>query len=120
MSANLDNGVMLGALGSAYANTATTITPPTGMIIAAIQFISGSASSGGTGITTLRAEEPTRFFNTVEASCDAADINVDEGTGGDALPNNVQYPAGMTIYGRWINATFSADSTGGAICYFGY
>jgi len=125
MSANLDNGVMLGALGSAYANTATTITPPTGMVIAAIQFISGSASSGGTGITALRAAEPTRFFNTVEAansnSVDgAAAETVDEGSGGDTLPNNVKYPAGITIYGRWSSVAFSADSTGGAICYFGY
>ena len=125
MSANLDNGVMLGALGSAYVNTDGEVSPPTGMIIAAIQFISGSASTGGTGITALKAAEPTRFFNTVEAANShtldgAAAQTVDEGSGGDTLPNNVKYPAGITIYGRWSAVTFSGDTTGGAICYFGY
>ena len=78
MSANLDNGVMLGSLGSAYVNTTGEVSPPTGMVIAAIQFISGSAATSGMGITALKAAEPTRFFNTVEASCDATDITVHE------------------------------------------
>ena len=125
MSANLDNGVMLGALGSAYVNTDGEVSPPTGMVIAAIQFISGSSATNGMGITALKAAEPTRFFNTVEAanshSLDgAAAQTVDEGSGGDTLPNNVKYPAGITIYGRWSAVTFNGDSTGGAICYFGY
>ena len=125
MSANLDNGVMLGALGSAYVATTGEVSPPTGMIIAAIQFISGSSATGGTGITALRAQEPTRFFNTVEAANNhsvdgAAAETVDEGSGGDTLANNVKYPAGMTIYGRWLSASFSGDTSGGAICYFGY
>jgi len=125
MAANLDNGVILGALGSVYSNNTEAVTPPSGMVIAAIQFISGGAS--GSKITALVAEEPDRFFNTINASHQSTGTSSfythntqDHGGGGDTLPNNVSYPAGMTLYGRWTSATFSADSTGGVICYFGY
>ena len=63
MSANLDNGVILGALGSVYTNTDTAITPPPGMVIAAIQFLSSGASAGK--IKALVAEDPNKTFNTV-------------------------------------------------------
>ena len=122
MSANLDNGVILGALGSAYTNTTIPITPPSGMVIAAIQFISGGTTSE-TRITALVAEDPFKTFNTVAASHQDSVTGhnaQDHGDGGITLPNNILYPAGMTLYGRWTSATFSGDSTGGAICYFGY
>ena len=119
MAANLDNGVILGALGSAHTDNGTAaIVPPTGMIIAAIQFISKNTPS------RLIAETPGKFFNTAHpANADGtATVNgkvVEEGTGGIAL-DDCEFPAGMTIYGRWTSATFAADSTGGVICYFGY
>ena len=115
MAANLDNGVILGALGSAHTDNTASIVPPTGMIIAAIQFISKNTP------TALVAENPAKFFNTAEAANDlaAASETVDEGSGGIQL-SGCEFPAGMTIYGRWTTATFAADSTGGVICYFGY
>ena len=115
MAANLDNGVILGALGSAHTDGTGAVVPPTGMIIAAIQFISKNTP------TALVAENPAKFFNTAEAANDlaAASETVDEGSGGIQL-SGCEFPAGMTIYGRWTTATFAADSTGGVICYFGY
>ena len=115
--ANIDNGVMLGALGSVFVDTDASIVPPTGMVIVAIQMISKNT------IVRLVAEEPTRFFNTVTAAHNAGTITEDEttdlGTGGGTVSGCV-FPAGMTIYGRWTRADFAADSTGGVICYFGY
>ena len=122
--ANLDNGVVLGALGSAYSNNTEAVTPPDGMVIAAIQFVGGG--SGGTRITALVAEEPDRFFNTVTPAHHSTNGSVythntqDHGNGGDTLPDDVVYPEGITIYGRWTSVTFSAEDNGGAICYFGY
>ena len=116
--ANLDNGVMIGALGSAHTDGTGAVTPPAGMVISAIQFISKNTP------TALIAETPGKFFNTAHAANadGTATVNglvVEEGTGGIAL-SNCEFPAGMTIYGRWTSATFAADSTGGVICYFGY
>ena len=115
MAANLDNGVILGALGSAHTDTTAAIVPPTGMIIAAIQFISKNTP------TALVAEDPNKTFNIAHAanSLGSGSETVDEGSGGIAL-SGCEFPAGMTIYGRWTSATFAADSTGGVICYFGY
>ena len=115
MAANIDHGVLLGALGSVHTDTAAAVVPPTGMVIAAIQFISENTP------TALVAENPDKFFNTVTAANDktAGQETVDEGSGGVSL-SGCTFPAGMTIYGRWTSFTPSGDSTGGVICYFGY
>ena len=114
MSANLDNGVLIGALGSTYSRTATTIKPPTGMVIAAITFL------GNNELTTLTAENPDKFFNLAHAanSLGTGNITVDEGSGGTTAAN-VTYPAGITIYGRWTTVV-PQGSGEGIICYFGY
>ena len=115
MAANLDNGVILGALGSAHTDDTGPIVPPKGMIIAAIQFITKNTP------TLLVAENRDKTFNTehLANSLGAGSETVDEGSGGLQM-SGCQFPAGMTIYGRWTTARFSADSTGGVICYFGY
>ena len=133
MAANLDNGVILGALGSAFTNTTGAITPPPGMVIATVQCI------GATKFTTLIAEDPNKTFNTALASHQDNDGSAvagyeaqDHGDGGIKLvASNVsdptEFPAGMTIYGRWtsisITSQASAGSSGGSsgiIVYFGY
>jgi len=118
MAANIDHGVILGALGSVHTDgpaSTAPVVPPSGMVIAAIQFISKNTP------TALIAENPDKFCNTEHAanSLSAGSETVDEGSGGITI-SNCEFPAGMTIYGRWTSATFSADSTGGVICYFGY
>ena len=125
MAANIDHGVLLGALGSVHTDTAAAVTPPAGMVIAAIQFITENTP------TALIAETPGKFFNTAHAanadgthtSTDGTHptkgLTVEEGTGGVAL-SGCTFPAGMTIYGRWTSFTPSGDSSGGVICYFGY
>ena len=120
--ANLDNGVILGALGSSFSNTEDTIFPPTGMVIASIQFLSGNSK-----ITTLIAETPSKTFNTAEAANNKDDAaselpTVDEGGGGDQLTSAIVFPEGTVIYGRWTSAVFADHTTTGkgVICYFGY
>ena len=115
--ANIDNGVILGALGSVFVDTDASIVPPVGMVIVAIQMLSDN------NIHTLIAQEPTRFFNTAESAngVSAGNETVDVGSGGQTVASGGhRFPAGMTIYGRWVSAKFEADSVGGVICYFGY
>ena len=115
MAANLDNGVILGALGSLHTDGTGAVKPPAGMVIAAIQFLSKNTP------TALVAENADKFFSTAHAanSLGAGSETVDEGSGGIAL-SGAEFPAGMTIYGRWTTATFAGDDDGGVICYFGY
>jgi len=115
MAANIDHGVILGALGSVHTDTAGAVVPPTGMVIAAIQFITKNQP------TQLVAENPDKTFNTEHAanSLGAGSETVDEGSGGVAL-SGCEFPAGMTIYGRWTSFTPEGDTDGGVICYFGY
>ena len=43
------------------------------------------------------------------------------GTGGQAVDASQEFPAGMTIYGRWDSVSLNADDTdGGIIAYFGF
>tara|TARA_R100000935_G_scaffold9317_1_gene19133 strand:- start:105 stop:452 length:348 start_codon:yes stop_codon:yes gene_type:complete len=115
MAANLDNGVILGALGSLHTDGTGAVVPPTGMVIAAIQFITKNKP------TALVAENPDKTFSIAHAahSKGAGSETVDEGSGGVQM-SGCEFPAGMTIYGRWTTATFEGDSDGGVICYFGY
>ena len=131
MAANLDNGVILGALGSAFTNTTGAITPPPGMVIATIQCI------GTTQFTTLIAEDPNKTFNTALASHQDNDSGAvagyeaqDHGDGGIKLvaypgSDPTEFPAGMTIYGRWTSVSIKSQASGtsgsaGIIVYFGY
>ena len=116
MAANIDNGVILGALGSSFSNSTDVIFPPTGMVIASIQFL------GLNGVTTLVAENQAKFMNEASAANDMDDalITVDEGGGGDQIPNGAIFPAGTVIYGRWTSAEFNNHTANGVICYFGY
>ena len=120
MAANLDNGVILGALGSVFTGTAAEIKPPPGMVIAAIQFITPFAP------TEMVAEDPNKTFNTELASHQATTsgnptvgydaLGQDHGTGGQTFTGDV--PVGMTLYGRWVS--FKGLSSNRAILYFGY
>ena len=125
--ANIDHGVILGALGSAHTDGTGAVTPPAGMVISAIQFITGG-SAATPKITALVAEDPNKTFNTVipshqndDGSAVAGYNAQDHGDGGQTLGSEtIDFPAGMTLYGRWTSATFTGDSAGGVICYFGY
>jgi len=116
MAANIDNGVIIGALGSVFTDgpaSPAPVVPPTGMIIAAIQFITPNKP------TALVAENPAKFFNTAEAANNlgAGSETVDEGSGGIQL-SGCEFPAGMTIYGRWTSV--SVQTTGQqCVCYVG-
>ena len=122
MSANLDNGVMLGALGSSARITGGSLAPPKGMVIAAIQFC------GKSTVEALVSENNDKFINSGTAANNlgagnevgAGDPTATEGSGGEALGTGQIFTAGMTIYGRWTSVTVSDPLSGPVIAYFGY
>ena len=120
--ANIDNGVMLGALGSSARISAGSLAPPAGMVIAAIQFC------GGATLSALVSEDNDKFINTGTAANNlsagdetgASSITATEGSGGEALGTAQSFTAGMTIYGRWTSLTVTDPTDGPVIAYFGY
>ena len=120
--ANIDNGVMLGALGSSARISGGTLAPPKGMVIAAIQFC-GKATVEG-----LVSEDNDKFINSATAANNltagnetgASSETATEGSGGEALGTAQVFDAGMTIYGRWTSLTVTDPTNGPVIAYFGY
>tara|TARA_R110000744_G_scaffold305164_1_gene413497 strand:+ start:42 stop:407 length:366 start_codon:yes stop_codon:yes gene_type:complete len=120
--ANLDNGVMLGALGNSARITAGSLAPPSGMVIAAIQF------AGKATLSALTAEDNDKWINVDHAAnslgagseTGASSTTETEGSGGEDLGNAQVFAAGITIYGRWTSLTVTDPVNGPVIAYFGY
>ena len=98
-----------GQHGSAYIDTATALTPPTGKVIVAITFLAANTP------TALVAQDSSTTFNSVAAAHNESTATSVEGTGGLILASQ-EFPIGMTVYGRWTSFTPSAA---GCIVYFG-
>jgi len=121
--ANIDSGVMLGALGSSARISGGSLAPPKGMVIAAIQFV------GQATLEDAQAEDNDKFLNTDHPAnsltagqeTGASSETKAEGSGGEALGAGISFPAGMTIYGRWTSIQVSTPADDGCvIAYFGY
>ena len=93
--------IQFGQLGSAFLSGTGTYTPPSGKVVIAIQFIT-AATFDSSDATKAAAEIPT-------------DAQGGIGTGSVAI-NQTEFPAGVTIYGRW--KTVALDS-GTAMLYVG-
>jgi hypothetical protein len=94
------------------------LTPPTGKVIVAIQFLADTELSGLVADTNQIDAIPvagnTGFFS------HTAPDTVVHGDGADATDSATIFPRGLTIYGRWTSVTLgTADADGGFICYFG-
>tara|TARA_Y100001938_G_C8048510_1_gene410302 strand:- start:45 stop:401 length:357 start_codon:yes stop_codon:yes gene_type:complete len=107
------NQALFGQLGCSFTNTNTQITPPTGMVIVAIQFLAD------TTFDELSPENGTSG----KSFGDATNEKGNAASGGQIInaaadSNLTVFPKGLTIYGRWESATIDADADGGIICYF--
>ena len=96
-----------GQLGSMYGSGITAIHPPIGMVIVAI-----TSTNALTGFTVLKRETGEIECVGVDASDpahNAAAADATEGSGGATLLG-ATLPVGVTIYGRWTEATGVAGS----------
>lgn len=104
--------IAFGQLGSAFSNVANTdVKPPAGKNIIAITFLADTSLDklAAAGTTHLDAS-----FNHDDQGSALADAN------GEAIDGNTVFPKGLTIYGKWTEASIATDDPdGGIICYFG-
>ena len=105
----------LGQSGSVYtAASSDPISPPLNQVFVAITMIADCTfdSSGG-----LIAEDENKYINTEHEAHDLAEGSESsvEGSGGKVV-DSVEFPAGVTIYGRWTE--IDVDS-GSCVAYIG-
>ena len=113
---NDNNIAALGRYGVAFTDTADVFTPPSGMVIIALQFLDAGTIHT---LTAADTDSGTRRYMNTANSAHAAATNL-EGTNGKTIAAANTFPAGMTIYGRW--TTFrrnAADSDKGTVIYLG-
>ena len=117
-----------GQLGSAYTTASSpAITPPTNKVFIAITMLADTVfeSSGGLvaervvvpGTTTSDPNTQTGdiYISTEQPAHDLGAATTDEGTGG-LVVDNVSFPLGVTIYGRWNQIDVNSGSV---VAYIG-
>jgi hypothetical protein len=122
-----NNGDAQQAAVDASASTEQTLTAENILIKVGMQVFSNTenllpdatANVGPCLVTKIAAEELT--FNRA-VTCSSTTLTFSEingiGDGGEAI-SGVNFPKGITIYGRWIEVKPAVDADGGIICYFG-
>ena len=105
----------MGQAGSVYTvQSSEEINPPLGRVFVAITMVTDCTFDSTTGLV---AEDPNIYINSDTAAHDAtaAAETSSLGSGGQVI-DNVIFPAGMTIYGRWTEIDISVGS---CIAYIG-
>lgn len=130
MGYNMNNDIPLGQLGSGFTDSTDAVNPPAGMVIIAITFLSDLKVSASGGLVPELPTDATFKGPTFDDSgTTRAQINsfgtvtqtTKNGAESKQIDGDNSFPKGITIYGRWTQFKLSgADSTGGAIFYFGY
>jgi len=108
------NLAAFGQFGSSISNGGDALKPPTGMVFVAITMLTDCTfnSIGG-----LVAENAAKFFNTESAANDeAAGSETPLAGSGGEVADNVSFPKGVTVYGRWTEI----DQTGSLVAYIGH
>ena len=107
----------MGQAGSVYTDAGDDpIVPPLNQVFVAITMVDDCTfeSSDTEG---LIAEDANKFINTATAAHDAAASSETSVLGsGGLVVDGVVFPAGMTIYGRWIKLDVAS---GGCVAYIG-
>ena len=104
--------IAFGQLGSTFSKTASeTVKPPSGRHIIAITFLADSKLSA---LTSVETKNLSSSFNHTDEGAALAAAN------GEPITASTIFPKGLTIYGKWSEASITIDDPdGGIICYFG-
>ena len=108
-----------GQLGSAHMHNdnGEDLTPPDGMVIVAITMLGAIAFDK----LTVDTSNSVVYSGTESSNAYFGIANGNTGGNSEAVDTSVEFPAGMTIYGRWTVVSLNAaDTDGGIIAYFGY
>jgi len=120
-----------GQMGSGHIKAAASdLVPPHGRVIVAITMLDAVkfdqlvADDSFASSLVDQTDPDTRgdgvaFFGTATQTrangLDQSDSSVES----VVVANTVEFPKGLTIYGRWTRVSLQADSTHGIICYYG-
>jgi len=120
-----------GQMGSGHIKAAASdLIPPHGRVIVAITMLDAVkfdqlvADDSFASSLVDQTDPDTRgdgvaFFGTATQTrangLDQSDSSVES----VAVSTAVEFPKGLTIYGRWTRVSLQADSTHGIICYYG-
>ena len=106
-----------GQLGSAHSQTAgNTVIPPDGMVIVAVQCLDDVKLST---LTVDTNSIPIEYSGTGQTNSYFGITSGNNSGGSEVVDNVVEFPKGVTIYGRWTHVSLQTDNANGIICYFG-
>ena len=110
-----------GQMGSVFNDTVSAITPPTGKVFVAIQFLTNTTLNATNGLVADNdAAAGLEYIGDTTAAHDAtvgSGETTSTGGGGKAIDASNTFPKGMTIYGRWTKIT--TVTSGSYIAYIG-
>jgi len=101
-----------GQMGSAYVAATSAYAPPVGKIVVAITMLGATGFTTLTGDTTQYANAagtlPTGATNAGTAFVQSTSVDA-QGTNDSNVADSVQFPKGVTIFGRWTVVTPKDD-----------
>jgi hypothetical protein len=124
-----DVAYSFGQMGSGHIKAAANdLMPPAGSVIVAITMLADVSFAvltadthlNGNNVAAKQGGDGTAYIGTgtqiLANGIDADDTDTVESV---VIANDVVFPKGLTIYGRWTSVSLQADSTHGIICYYG-
>ena len=118
-----------GQMGSGHVKaSATDLMPPAGSVIVAITMLEdvkfdvllADTHLNGGNVAAKQGSDGTAYFGTgsqvLANGIDADDTDTVESV---VVANDVVFPKGLTIYGRWTSISLNTNYTHGIIVYYG-
>ncbi len=102
-----------GQHGSGHMKSATDLYAPTGKVIVAITMLENIKFENTNGLVA-----DTSFYTGTQVLPNGEDDDGDAVTS-TAIVDTVEFPKGVTIYGRWTRVALSTGYTHGIIVYYG-
>ena len=118
-----------GQHGSGHMKSATDLYAPTGKVIVAITMLENIKFEATNGLvadttyvdvtTAAASEDGVAYFGTgTQVLPNGEDVDGDT-VASVVVANTVEFPKGVTIYGRWTSVALSTGYTHGIIVYYG-
>jgi len=118
-----------GQMGSGHIKAAASdLIPPHGRVVVAITMLDAvkfdqlvaDTSFASSQVDTAGVEgDGVAYFGTATQTRANGLDQSDNSAESVVVASTVEFPKGLTIYGRWTRVSLQADSTHGIICYYG-
>ena len=115
--------------GSGHTKTATNLYAPTGKVIVAILMLENIKFESTDGLvadttyvnvtTAAASEDGVAYFGTATQVLPNGEDDDGDTVTSVVVANTVEFPKGVTIYGRWTRVALSTSYTHGIIVYYG-